>query len=676
MSLVSDALSRRSFLKASAAASTLAVANALDPRAASAASKKAQGSPIVLRCLVLSDVHFNGSPDSRETARFKSVLKFMYEYSEAQPYDKFDALVVVGDMSNNGTEPQIRLFKGTMDAGLKEGTKALLCMGNHEFYGGNPELWSSVFGVKTNDVYEVNGFSFIAVSPEKGTMADGDYLYAEGWLKTQLENVSKLSPDKPIFVFQHYPVSPTVYGGRGADDWGANDLFSTLQLFPRVINFSGHTHYPLRDPRIAWQGNFSAFGTSTLSYICHGGEGKGFEQYPAGSANYAECYVMEVHEDNSVDLLPYDVEKGAFYDVKYRVAKPGDPSTYEYTDARYYNSPLPVWGSDAQDALKIDDVTDASAALTIPNPSCEGTVYGYRVELERLEQDAFEPEAPKYIRAPYYEHTPPEITEANLEELAPNAKYRGRVYALNPFMREAETHLTFEFQTAPEPVDPAVDKTAPCPSADLIDVRVVDGVLVNAPVNSLEKQKECQLIDGPVVVKDETRGTDVVAFDGEKSFARIVFEPAELKRLRRATISARFCAAKDGAGSCAIFGDTEFRGIEFAVDYNLKTLRLWATVNNAPYTILDAPIEFGKWYDAAATFDGSNLVLYLDGKEVARAELKGQLTHPTDTNVNAFTVGADIAPGGAGSYFFKGRVERARLYSWALTPQQVAEIAK
>ncbi|MGN0911039.1 MAG: LamG domain-containing protein, partial [Thermoguttaceae bacterium] len=155
-----------------------------------------------------------------------------------------------------------------------------------------------------------------------------------------------------------------------------------------------------------------------------------------------------------------------------------------------------------------------------------------------------------------------------------------------------------------------------------------------------------------------------------------VFEPAELKRLRRATISARFCAAKDGAGSCAIFGDTEFRGIEFAVDYNLKTLRLWATVNNAPYTILDAPIEFGKWYDAAATFDGSNLVLYLDGKEVARAELKGQLTHPTDTTVNAFTVGADIAPGGAGSYFFKGRVERARLYSWALTPQQVAEIAK
>lgn len=69
-------------------------------------------------------------------------------------------------------------------------------------------------------------------------------------------------------------------------------------------------------------------------------------------------------------------------------------------------------------------------------------------------------------------------------------------------------------------------------------------------------------------------------------------------------------------------------------------------------------------------------LVYLDGKEVARAELKGKLTHPTEPTANAFSVGADIAPAGAGSYFFKGRVERARLYSWALTPQQIAEIAK
>ena len=134
-------------------------------------------------------------------------------------------------------------------------------MGNHEFYGGNQAFWKKTFGVEPNARYQVNGYQFIAISPEKGTMADGDYMYALEWFQRELEEAVAADPEKPVFVFQHYPVTPTVYGGRGLDDWGAEDLFDTLQKYPTVVNFSGHTHYPLTDPRVAWQGNFSAFGT-------------------------------------------------------------------------------------------------------------------------------------------------------------------------------------------------------------------------------------------------------------------------------------------------------------------------------------------------------------------------------------------------------------------------------
>src|SRR5699024_6635939 len=39
--------------------------------------------------------------------------------------------------------------------------------------------------------------------------------------------------------------------------------YDTLSKYPQVISFSGHTHYPLEDPRIIHQKDFTSIGTST-----------------------------------------------------------------------------------------------------------------------------------------------------------------------------------------------------------------------------------------------------------------------------------------------------------------------------------------------------------------------------------------------------------------------------
>ncbi len=670
---MSNVLNRRNFMRTGAASafSLLCVPSVVMSSIEARADEL--GSDVLLRCCVMSDVHFNGSENAAEVARFRRAMQFMYEYSAQQPYANFDALVVVGDMSNHGNEAELELFKKTMDEETKPGTRTLLCMGNHEFYGGNQAFWRQKFGVEPNARYDVNGFQFIAVSPEKGTMQDGDYLYALDWFQRELDAACKEAPEKPVFVFQHYPVSPTVYGGRGHDDWGLEDLFETLQRHPQVVDFSGHTHYPINDPRCAWQGCFSAFGTGTLSYLCHGGEGGKYEKYPADSSNCGQFYVMEVRRDNSVTLKPYDLVTNSFFDVAYFVAKPGDIDSYVYTDARYTRSAKPRWSDDAE--IKLLEVDEYGAFCEVPQATCPDLVHSYAFDLERFDEktNAWEKEATQYFWSQYFQRNPPERLKLELTNLEPNSNYRALVRATNPFLRDGDQRLKVEFRTKEEP-DVAPDRDAVAPSANFLNLSVVDGELRDAPKYDRKVFKADKI--GNVKIEDDaTLKRPVACFDGSGAgYYKIQCDGTDYRKLRRGTIAATFCA--DGSRKSAVgavFGNTELRGIELSVNYAERTVNFWVSVNGR-YRVLSAPIKFDEYVDVFGTYDGSVAKLYVDGKEVAREEAKGTIAHPTDPVVQAFCYGCDIAPGGKGSDFFTGKIARGRVYTWALTAEQVAAL--
>ncbi len=646
-----------------------------------------EGNDVVLRCCVMSDVHFNGSPDAPEVERLKRAINYMYEYSEKQKYQNFDALVVVGDMTNHGIDKELSLYKKTVDEAIRPGTFKMHCMGNHEHYGGSQAFWKETLGLEPNAHYVFNGYHFITIAPKTGENKDGDYMYAIDWLEEQIKNACEDANDKPVFVCQHHPVDPTVYGGRGYDNWGIKDLYELLQRYPRVVNFSGHTHCPINDPRCAWQGRFTAFGTGTLSYLCHGAEGGKYNTYPSDNHTCGQFYILEVRRDHSFILKLFDLVSMSFYDVVYYVAKAGDVDHYVYTDERYKTSAKPVWPENAK--VEVDEIYEYGAFCEFQQAKCDRTAitpdgvpnapvfpHSYAVRLERLEKENQWQEVPtQYFWAQYFNLPTPERLRVELTNLEPDAQYRAKVYATNHFLRDSDSALEFAFKTKSE-LDENVDRTAPRPSPDVLALAAVGGAFVNQPVNSFKRQRSVEPLGAPKIVQEpKLDGREVVQFNGKGDCYKIQCDARTYRKLRKPTIRAVFMA--DGArteGSASVFGNTEARGLEITVDYEKRVVTLWAYVAGG-YKTAEAPVEFDRYVDACGTYDGEVLVLYLDGKEVARTAVKGVVEHPNHELVQAFFVAADVSPTGRGTAFFTGRIACAQLYSWALKAEQVANLA-
>lgn len=317
----------------------------------------------VLRYAVISDVHFSSNPNSNERNRLQKALAYLGK-------SKFDALVIAGDVTNHGYTSELELFRNTLYEGLPDGTQALICMGNHEFFGGNDhkraggarQHWEKIFQMPVNTHTVIKGFHFIGVSPDRGNGRAGDFGSSMNWLRLQLEEAAKDNPKRPIVVFQHYHVSETVYGSCGIDHWGIPDLKPLLDEYPQVIDYSGHSHYPSNDLRSVWQGNFTAFGTSTLSY--YEMTGGIYEKFPSGHRNAAQMYIVEVKKDFSMYLKIYDVLTDSFFPTSYVVAEPGNISKYIYTSQRYANAPAPKWENASE--VKISDIQPMSAVFTFP----------------------------------------------------------------------------------------------------------------------------------------------------------------------------------------------------------------------------------------------------------------------------------------------------------------------
>ena len=113
----------------------------------------------------------------------------------------------------------------------------------------------------------IKGYHFIILGTEDG-LTEGTFSVNQiNWLDEQLKEAHADDSNKPIFVFHHQPIIGTVYGS----EWGFaknRDLFyNTPKPYPQVISFSGHTHYPLDDPRSFIKRTLQSIGTSTGAYL-------------------------------------------------------------------------------------------------------------------------------------------------------------------------------------------------------------------------------------------------------------------------------------------------------------------------------------------------------------------------------------------------------------------------
>lgn len=282
---------------------------------------------------------------------------FSLAYSDAEQdknYNKVDAAVFVGDITDNGTTSQYIDFKAALDSVIREETQFMgVVAKSHDcntMGKSTLEYFKSLFGQDTDFNYEINGFHFIGLSTSKN---ENEYYSEEQrqWLKEQLDKASKEDSSKPIFVYQHEHVNNTVYGSSEIDRWGHDFLTDIIEQYPQVIDFSGHSHYPLNDPRSIWQGKFTAVGTGSLNYA-EFTVGEERKIHPDNYEEIAQFWLVEVDKNNTVRLRGFDAINNALIS-EYYINNPADASNRQYTpEQQEAKSSAPAFESGAKLEIK------------------------------------------------------------------------------------------------------------------------------------------------------------------------------------------------------------------------------------------------------------------------------------------------------------------------------------
>ena len=284
------ALSRRSFL---AGAASLGAFGGLR---AFAASGYGVGRVPNLSFGVLSDVHIKAFAGADDCARGCACFRGALEWFRAQGVD---AVMIAGDLADNGVSDQLQAFADTWfavfpDDRAPDGRKVekLFVYGNHDWEGcysndykrknfmrpDYARCWERIVREPYEPIFmkTVRGYSFI-----------GQHWDRQGWhARCKFERIvpfmaahgKSLDPKMPFFYFQHPHPKDTCYGSwAGGHDVGI--VTKELSAYPNAIAFSGHSHLTLTDERTIWQGSFTSVGTGSLSYT------GGYAEFDGGYEN-------------------------------------------------------------------------------------------------------------------------------------------------------------------------------------------------------------------------------------------------------------------------------------------------------------------------------------------------------------------------------------------------------
>ncbi len=316
-----------------------------------------------IRFVVCSDTH-------NQNQNVAEMIERCYElYDDAPVYAGIDLFAFCGDMTSVGGNGDMDAFKQALDENIKGDTVSLVLLGNHELK--NPEsrdYFTEIFGVSPEQHITVNGFHFISVS---NSYENAMSISAEVWANKEVDKALADTPDLPVFSFQHPHNFGTVYGSTV---WASPQLNSAWEGKSNIVNFSGHSHFPINDPRSIWQGSYTALGCGGMDY---------FElendllvgQHPEGYEDAAQFYIVEADLDGSVKIVSYDLVSDSFFGEEYYIDDVTDKSTfaYNYNNRKDYDE-APVWKEDTKVELQKNEnneytitFDEAEAVLIVQN---------------------------------------------------------------------------------------------------------------------------------------------------------------------------------------------------------------------------------------------------------------------------------------------------------------------
>lgn len=306
----------------------------------------------VIRFAITSDSHITTIGDV-QTTRLQKMIKLSYKIAaQNTEYNNLDAVLIAGDVTDMGTKIAFGSIKAAIKPVLKDGTHFLATVStshdDRNLGKESLELYSRIMGQETDFHRVINGYHFIGISASK---IEGEHYsdYQKEWLVKQLDAAVADDPTKPIFVLQHEHITNTVYGSSDFEGWGMPDFDEILKNYPQVIDFSGHSHYPINDARSIWQGNYTAIGTGGLYY----GEITVDDiktVHPKGYRFVSTFWIVEADSDNRIRMRAVDLLSKQIL-CEYMLNNPLDR---QYTpEQQIARSKPPVFPSDAK--LKVSD---------------------------------------------------------------------------------------------------------------------------------------------------------------------------------------------------------------------------------------------------------------------------------------------------------------------------------
>ena len=326
----------------------------------------------VLRFVIASDTHIQAVGDVR-CHRIQKILSLAYnEAKQDASYNKLDAAVFAGDLTDDGRYDEFVGFRSAVDSVRKKDETQFLAVVAKSHDGnshGKDSLsaYESLSGMSSDFHTVINGFHFIGLSASK-TQGDHYSEYQRVWLAEQLREAAADDPQKPIFVTHHEHVRDTVYGSTVEDGWGIEYFKDIFQQYPQIIHFSGHSHYPINDPRSIWQGAFTAVGTGAVYYAELTVDGEN-SVHPTHSRSIAQAWIVEVNAQNEVRLKGYDALSGTLL-CKYTLHDVANADAREYTpDQQQAKASAPAFAADAKASL----VKIPGGKVRVSVPAAEST---------------------------------------------------------------------------------------------------------------------------------------------------------------------------------------------------------------------------------------------------------------------------------------------------------------
>lgn len=207
------------------------------------------------------------------------------------------------------------------------------------------------------------------------------------------------------------------------------------------------------------------------------------------------------------------------------------------------------------------------------------------------------------------------------------------------------------------------DTSIPVPAADVLDVDFADGT----PTERV-RGLAVKTFGSPTIAHDNALDRDVATFDGNDAYGYALTPHwGEISNAVSIECTFRYDGTLPRGTEAAVCSGKEAGG--YSIYINEDKVGLMAHIGGG-YKTARTVISPNRWYHVVGTWDGSSIRLYVDGELAATTPATGALTLPAST-ARAWTLGADSSPNAGAQFYAPVRLANARLYSRAVTPDEV-----